>query len=84
MNANKQELIVAKQQHPPQQKGVVEKLLGTLGLHKTVPEMLQDAAVNNTPLNVSIEQGDGALRISHKPKTASERREISIKIESDN
>ena len=84
---NKQELIVAPTQpqgQKPSGSGVMEKLLGAMNLQKTVPEMLAHAAQANEPLTVTIEQKDGALRVSHKPHTPDSRREIVVKIESDN
>ena len=85
---NKQELIVAPTNQPqspkPSGSGVMEKLLGAMNLQKTVPELLADAAQANEPLSVTIEQASGALRVTHKPKTTDTRREIVVKIESDN
>jgi hypothetical protein len=58
-------------------------LLKNLGMCKTIPELLADSVRNNDSLAVRIEQPSGCITIGHKPKTSNSRRELIIKVESD-
>lgn len=61
----------------------MEQIIASSGLNMTVPQMLNNAVQNNSALRITIEKEGGSLVVNHAPRTSTLRREIFVKLSTD-